>query len=80
MLHNFHVDDLSKSLKTIDDTIKAYEKQNEFFLLGGFHLTKWINDKIEILNVIPKSDTTKELKHVDLEIDRLPVERGQGIQ
>ena len=80
MIHNFHVDDLLKSLKTSDDATKVYEKLTELLLLDEFHLTKWISNETEVLDVIPESEMTKKFKNIDLEIDRLPVETTLKMQ
>ena len=77
---NFYVDDLLKSFKTSNDTVKMYEKLTELLTLGGFHLTKWISNKREVLEKIPDSELTKELKSIDLEMDELPVEGALGMQ
>ena len=77
---NFYVDDLLKSLKTLNDAVMMYEKLTELLTLGGFHLTKWISNKREVLEEIPDSEVTKELKSINLEMDELPVERALGMQ
>ena len=78
--HNVYVDDLLKSLKTSNDAVMMYEKLTDLLTLSGFHLTKWISNKREVLEEIPDSELTKELKSIDLEIDELPVERALGMQ
>ena len=77
---NFYVDDILKSLKTSNDAVMMYEKLTELLTLGGFHLTKWISNKREILEEIPDSELTKELKSIDLGMDEQPVERALGMQ
>ena len=59
---NIYVHDLLKSLKASNDAVLMYEKLTELLTLGGFHLTKWISNKREILEEIPDSELTKELK------------------
>ena len=77
---NFHVDDFFKSLETSNDAVMMYEKLTELLTLGGFHLTKWTSNKREVIEEIPDSELTKELKSIDLEMDELPVERALGMQ
>ena len=56
------------------------EKLTELLTIDGFHLTKWIPNKREVLEEIPDSElNTKELKSIDLEMDELPVERVLGM-
>ena len=77
---NFYVDDLLKSLKTSNDAVIMYGKLTELLTLGGFHLTKWISNKRELLEEVPDSELTKELKSIDLEMNELPAERALGMQ
>ena len=41
---NFYVDDLLKSVKTVEDAKKLYEQLIPMLASGGFHLTKWIRN------------------------------------
>ena len=45
----------------------------------GFHLTKWVNNRKEVLNAIPENEMSKELKNINLEADALPSERALGL-
>ncbi len=47
--------------------------------LGGFNLTKWISNKREVIEAIPESELSKELKNIDYQKDTLPVERALGV-
>ena len=67
------MDDLLKSLKISNNAVMMYEKLTELLTLGEFHLTKWISNKREVLEEIPDSELTKELKSIDLEMDELPL-------
>ena len=77
---NFYVDDLLKSMKDAQSAIKMYKEVTELLSHGGFHLTKWTSNKREVLEVIPDSELSKELKNVDFEKDTLPTERALGLQ
>ena len=78
--HNFYVYDLLISLETSNDVVMMYKKLTELLTLGGFHLTKWISNKRKVLEEIPDSELTKELRSINLEMDELPVERALGMQ
>ena len=77
---NFYVDDLLKSMKDAHSAIKMYKEVTELLFHGGFHLAKWTSNKREVLEVIPDSELSKELKNVDFEKDTLPTERALGLQ
>jgi hypothetical protein len=47
---------------------------------GGSHLTKWISNSRELLTSIPKEERAKEVKDLDLDHDKLSIERDLGIQ
>ena len=63
--HNFYVDDLLKSVKSCEEAIRMYGKLKERMSLGSFNLTKWISNKREVINAIPESELSKELKNID---------------
>ena len=77
---NFYVDDLLKSVKNSEDAIKIYTQTSKLLSFGGFHLTKWISNKRDVLDAIPQSELTKYLKNIDFETEKLPVERALGMQ
>ncbi|KAK0145483.1 hypothetical protein N1851_015620 [Merluccius polli] len=47
---------------------------------GGFVLTKWISNSRHVLAAIPETERAKEMKDLDLDHDKLPVERMLGVQ
>eukprot|EP00112_Aurelia_sp_Birch-Aquarium-sp1_P001995 Seg1219.7 transcript_id=Seg1219.7/GoldUCD/mRNA.D3Y31 product="hypothetical protein" protein_id=Seg1219.7/GoldUCD/D3Y31 len=77
---NFYVGGLLKSVKDTQSAIKMYKEVTEMLSHGGFHLTKWTSNKREVLEVIPDSELSKELKNLDFEKDTLPTERALGLQ
>ena len=77
---NFYLDDLLKSVRSSDDAIKIYTQTSKLLSFGGFHLTKWISKKRDVLDAIPQSELTKDLKNIDFETEKLPVERALGMQ
>ena len=46
---------------------------------GGFRLTKFISNDREVISSIPREEQAKEIKNVDLNHDRLPMERALGM-
>ena len=47
---------------------------------GGFRLTKWSSNDRSVLKSIPAEDRAKEVKTLDLDQDKLPIERVLGVQ
>lgn len=46
---------------------------------GGFKLTKWVSSSRSVLATIPDEVRTKDIKTLDRENDKLPMERALGI-
>ena len=46
---------------------------------GGFDLTKFVSNSRELMMSVPPEDRAKEIKGVDLTIDKLPIERALGV-
>ena len=74
---NFYVDDLLKSVQTTDQaTILAF---NLIAMLkeGGFHLTKFLSNRREVLSALPSQERANPT--LSLELDRLPINRTLGL-
>ena len=46
---------------------------------GGFNLTKFFSNSREVMMSVPPEDRVKEIKGLDLSIDKLPIERALGV-
>ena len=46
---------------------------------GGFHLTKWVSNKREVLECIPEEEWGKNLKSSRIDVENTPVERALGM-
>lgn len=46
---------------------------------AGFNLHKFVSNKKEVLRSIPISDRADDLKNIDLDLDKLPMERALGV-
>ena len=53
---NFYVDDLLKSVATLDAAIKLRQEITAALAKAGFHITKWTSNSPELLATIPKED------------------------
>jgi len=74
---NFYVDDVLKSVLTEREAIELV--QAGIFAKGGFNLTKFVIDSREVMMSVPPEDRAKEVKGLDLSIDKLPIERALGV-
>ena len=78
--NNFYVDDCLKSVSTTERAIKLASDLSVACKTGGFHLTKWTSNSREVLESIPGSELSKEIRNLDLLNDELPVERALGME
>lgn len=78
--HNFYVDDCLKSVSSVEKAAWLYGNLKEMCSKGGFHLNKWISNHRSLLAIIPEEERTKEVKTLNLDRDKLPVERALGTQ
>ncbi len=46
---------------------------------GGFCLTKWISNSCKVLQSVPEEYRSKDIQYLDLDRDKLPVERTLGL-
>lgn len=77
---NFYVDDCLKSTSTVSRAILLAHDLRDLLMKGGFHLTKWISNSRELLSSIPKEERAENVIDLDLDQDKLPIERALGTQ
>lgn len=77
---NFYMDDLLKSLPSGKDAVSMVKNLIAVCSRGGFNLTKWISTSREVLQSIPEAHKSKNLCELDLDRDKLPMERALGLQ
>lgn len=78
VFRNFYVDDMLKSVDNVKDAKRIASEVSRLLSLGGFHLTKWMSNSVEVLTSIPEAERAKPLRNMDLE--RLPRERALGVE
>ncbi|KAK0134388.1 hypothetical protein N1851_030045 [Merluccius polli] len=78
--HNFYVDDCAKSVAKESDAIQLVKDLTALCSKGGFQLTQWVSNRRTVLASIPKEHRAKDIKTLDLDKDRLPIERALGLQ
>ena len=47
---------------------------------GGFRLTKWLSNRREVLASVPKSDRAPSVKSLNLDLEKLPIDRALGMK
>ena len=62
----FYADDLLKSVRDVNTAICLLHKVIKLCAEGGFRLTKFVRNKVEVLQSIPKADTRDGLKNIDI--------------
>ena len=72
---NFYVDDLLKSSATEEEAIQMMRDLIALCQKGGFMLEKWISNSCVVLQAVAEEHRAKDLKELDLDRDKLPVER-----
>eukprot|EP00795_Rhopilema_esculentum_P008763 gene8763-biopygen9751 len=77
---NFYVDGMLKSVRSTDEAIWMQRQLTELLSCGGFHLTKWSSSCRKVLDSIPQNERSKDLKHLNIQYDALPVERTLGLE
>lgn len=80
VLKNFYVDDCLKSVGTEEQSVALIQDLQALCAAGGFKLTKWVSNSRAVLASVREDDRAKEVKQLDWEKDRLPIERALGVQ
>ena len=75
---NMYVDDLMKSVASVDRAVILAKQLRELLQKGGFKLTKWLSNNREVLATIPENERAKSV--VNLDIDDLPTESALGLK
>lgn len=78
--HNFYVDGLLKSLPTEEETVLMVKYLMAICKEGGFQLTKWTSDSHQVLHAISEEHRSENMNELDLDRDKLPLERTLGLQ
>ena len=76
---DFYVDDRLKSCPTIKEANHLIKSVKEMCSRGGFNLHKFVSNKKDVNKGIPESDRAEGIKNIDLDLDKLPMERALGV-
>ena len=75
---NFYVDDCLKSVESVDSAKKHATQLQNLLNLGGFHLTKWISNNPDVLDIFEEKDIAKSVRVFDKY--NCPVDSALGMQ
>ena len=76
VLKNFYVDDLLKSINSVDTAVKLAKELIALLKRGGFRLTKFLSSHKEVLEALPQSEVSPS---ATLQLDVEKLERALGI-
>lgn len=71
---NFYMDDLLKSLASVEDAVSMVKQLISICTRGGFTLTQWVSHSREVLKNLPEDLKSKSLQELDLDSDQLPLD------
>ena len=80
VIRNFYVDDLLKSVFTVEEALHLVEELPVMLHKGGFKLLKWSCNNEEVKLAIHPEDLASKPVDLDLEQKILPHERALGIK
>ncbi|CAH8572859.1 unnamed protein product [Schistosoma guineensis] len=74
---SFYVDDYLASIDNVQDAIEMAKALGSLLRKGGFRLTKWISNCLQVLESIHPEERAEAVRETDFE--RLPTERTLGL-
>ena len=77
---NFYVDDCLRSVATASKAIRLVGQLRYLLSRGGFHLTKWISNSMQVVNSIPEPERAPSIRDLDFEENVVHTERALGVQ
>ncbi len=78
--NNFYVDDCLKSVPSEEVAISMVKNLTSLCQKGGFRLTKWISNSRKVLQSVSEENRAKDIQQLNLDRDKLPVDRALGLQ
>ncbi|XP_028418923.1 uncharacterized protein LOC114544503 [Dendronephthya gigantea] len=75
---NFYVDDCLKSIPTDPEAVRLANQLRGLLARGRFRLTKWTSNSKAVLESLPESERSEEVK--DMNLDKSPTKRALGVR
>ena len=79
ILEPFYMDDFLDLFSSQAEATNICKEISEILKKGGFHLTKFVSNDREILKSLPQDDLSANCQSVNLNLDKIPLERALGI-
>ncbi|XP_045023214.1 uncharacterized protein LOC123467324 [Daphnia magna] len=76
VLSNIYVDNYLDCTETEEEAITLRQEVSALLKLGGFNMVQWLSSSRSVLATVDKNDLSRSL---DLDADRLPIERTLGM-
>jgi len=80
LCQDYYVDDGVTSLQSVEEAVRLIRESRELCAQGNLHLHKFVTNDLTVMESIPLSERATEIQEVDLNSDKLPVERTLGTQ
>ncbi|XP_071963870.1 uncharacterized protein [Antedon mediterranea] len=78
---SFYVDDCLHSVKTEPEAKQLIKQLQELLNQGGFRLTKWTSNSINVIESVPDAERAKSVKDLDLNFGGMMLtERALGVK
>ena len=79
LFNHFYVDDCLRSVRDAVTCERLIARLRETCEQNGFRLTKFNSNNREVLRAVPVDERAKEIKHLNLDFDDLPMTRALGV-
>lgn len=78
VFRNFYVDDLLKSVATVEEALDLQQELVKLLAKGGFKLCKFVTNKVGVLQGLPPEQRARSVQEVDLSADNVE-DRALGL-
>lgn len=76
---NFYVDDCLRSTSSSKSAIKIVQELRDLLSRGGFRLTKFVSNDVEVLSSIPEEERASNIQNLDICTSELPLQTALGV-
>ena len=67
---SFYANDMLKSSRGIDEAVDLIQRIRNIWKAGGFILTKFVSNKIEVMKSIPEEHCRKNINIKELKVEK----------